>query len=107
MSKKEIAVSRAFKNPLLAQADINEAVAAYTSRGAEKLRKALLEANILVVFLMTNPYNRESRYFNMKTIRLPFSTSDTSELIKYAHTGLNEIYRKGYLYKKAGVIFRD
>ncbi|MBW2648256.1 MAG: Y-family DNA polymerase [Deltaproteobacteria bacterium] len=105
--KKEITVSRAFKHPIIDRADINEAVAAYTSRGAEKLRKAFLEANILVVFLMTNPYNRESRYFNMKTIRLPFSTSDTSELIKYAHAGLDEIYREGYLYKKAGIIFRD
>lgn len=105
--KKEITVSRAFKHFLVNRADINEAVAAYTSKAAEKLRAAHLEANILVVFLMTNPYNKESRYFNMKTIRLPFSTSDTSELIKYAHTSLGEIYRGGYLYKKAGIIFRD
>jgi len=105
--KKEITVSRSFQHPIIDIADISEAVAAYTSNGAEKLRKAHLEANILVVFLMTNPYNMRARYFNMKTIRLPFSTSDTSELIKYAHTGLNEIYRKGYPYKKAGVIFRD
>ena len=105
--KKEITVSRSFKHPIGDIADISEAVASYTSKGAEKLRKAHLEANILVVFLMTNPYNRQARYFNMKTIRLPFSTSDTSELIKYAHTGLNEIYREGYLYKKAGVILRD
>lgn len=105
--KKEITVSRAFKHPIEDISDISEAVAAYASKGAEKLRKAYLEANILVVFLMTNPYNRQARYFNMKTIRLPFSTSDTSKLIKYAHAGLSEIYRKGYLYKKTGVIFRD
>jgi len=93
--KKEITVSRAFKRSLINRADVNEAVAAYTSMGAEKLRAAHLEANILVVFLMTNPYNRESRYFNMKTIQLPFSSSDTSELIRYAHSGLDEIYREG------------
>ncbi len=105
--KKEITVSRAFKHPVQDRADINEAVAAYTSRGAEKLREACLEANVIVVFLMTNPYRREHRYFNMSTIRLPFSTSDTARLIKYAHAGLDEIYREGYRYKKAGVIFRD
>ncbi len=105
--KKEITVSRSFKHPIGDIADISEAIAAYASNGAEKLRNAHLETNILVVFLMTNPYNTRARYFNMKTIRLPFSTSDTSELIKYACIGLNEIYRKGYLYKKAGVIFRD
>ena len=105
--KKEITVSRSFKHPIGDIADISEAIAAYASNGAEKLRNAHLETNILVVFLMTNPYNTRARYFNMKTIRLPFSTSDTSELIKYACIGLNEIYRKGYLYKKTGVIFRD
>jgi DNA polymerase V len=105
--KKEITVSRSFKHPIEDIADISEAVAAYASNGAEKLRKAHLEAGVLVVFLMTNPYNRRSRYFNMKTIQLPFSTSDTSKLIKYACIGLNEIYRKGYLYKKAGIILRD
>jgi DNA polymerase V len=56
---------------------------------------------------MTNPYNEQSRYFNMKTVRLPFSTNDTSELIAYARRGFDEIYKEGYLYKKAGVIFRD
>ena len=105
--KKEITVSRAFKHPLRERADMHEAVAAYTSRGAEKLRAAHLETNILVVFLMTNPYNRDSRYFNMETVRLPFSTSDTSELIGYAHAALDRIYREGYRYKKAGVVFRD
>jgi len=105
--KKEITVSRAFKHPVHDKTDIDEAVAAYTSRAAEKLREAHLEANVLVVFLMTNPYSRERRYFNIKTMRLPFSTSDTAKLIKYARAGIDEIYREGYLYKKAGVVFRD
>ena len=105
--KKEITVSRSFKHPVEDIADISEAVAAYASNGAEKLRKAHLEAGVIVVFLMTNPYSRESRYFNMKTIQLPFPTSDTSKLIKYACIGLSKIYRKGYMYKKAGIILRD
>ncbi|MBT4484555.1 MAG: DUF4113 domain-containing protein, partial [Candidatus Latescibacteria bacterium] len=32
-------------------------------------------------------------------------TSDTSELISYARKGLKNIYRSGYRYKKAGVMF--
>jgi DNA polymerase V len=105
--KKEITVSRSFKNTLTGRADVMEAIAAYASRGAEKLRAAHLEANILVVFLMTNPCKEESRYFNMKTLQLPFSTNDTSELIAHARRGFDEIYQEGCLYKKAGVIFRD
>jgi len=105
--KKEITVSRSFKHPLTNRADLNEAVAEYASRVAEKLRAAQLEATILVIFLMTNPYGRESRYFNIKTIRLALATSNTAELIAHAHRGLDEIYRQGYRYKKAGVIARD
>lgn len=105
--KKEITVSRSFKNTLEDRSDVMEAVAAYASRGAEKLRVAHLEANILAVFLMTNPYREEYRYFNMQTIRLPFSTNDTSELIACTRRGFDEIYQEGYRYKKAGVIFRD
>ena len=105
--RKEITVSRSFKAPLEDRTDIGEAVAAFTSRGAEKLRAAHLKANILVVFVMTNPYHRESRYFNMETIRLRAATSDTPELIRYAHEALDRIYREGYRYKKAGVTLRD
>ncbi len=105
--RKEIVVSRSFKHLLGDRADIWEAVAAYASRGAEKLRAAHLEANIIEVFLIADPYNRESRYFNLKTMRLPFSTSHTAELIKHAHIGFDEIFREGYRYKKAGVIFKD
>ncbi|MBN2539016.1 MAG: Y-family DNA polymerase [Deltaproteobacteria bacterium] len=105
--RKEIAVSRSFKYLLGDRADIWEAVAAFTSRGAEKLREAHLEANILEVFLIADPYNRESRYFNMETIRLPFATCDTAELIKWTHIGFDNIFREGYRYKKTGVIFRN
>ena len=105
--KKEITVSRSFKHPVESITDLGEAIAAFTSRGAEKLRSAHLAASILVVFVMTNPHTEESRYFNMKTVRLPVATSDTAELIRYAHMALDTLYRKGYHYKKGGVIFRD
>jgi DNA polymerase V len=105
--KQEITVSRSFKNTLDDKSAIMEALAAYTSRGAEKLRAANLEANALVVFLMTNPYSTESRYFNMKTVQLPAQTNNTPELIAHARRCFEEIYREGYSYKKAGVIFRD
>ena len=61
---------------------------------------------VIMVFLMTNRFKKGNYYFNIKTIGLPVVTSDTSELIHYAYEGLERIYRKGYLYKKAGVMFK-
>jgi DNA polymerase V len=105
--KQEITVSRSFKHTIDDKSVVMEAVAAYASRGAEKLRAAHLEANALVVFLTTNPYGAEPRYFNMKTIKLPLQTNSTPELIAHARRCFEDIYREGCGYKKAGVILRD
>lgn len=104
--KKGITVSRTFKNSIETLDELKEAVATYVSLGAEKLRKEYSVAGVMMVFLMTNRFNKENYYVNIKTIKLPVATSDTSELIHYAHEGLEGIYRKGYLYKKAGIIFK-
>ena len=104
--KKGITVSRTFKNSIESLDDLKEAVAAYVSLGAEKLRKEHSVAGVLMVFLMTNRFRKENYYVNIKTIKLPVATSDTSELINYAHESLKAVYRKGYLYKKAGVMFK-
>ncbi|MBT4364690.1 MAG: Y-family DNA polymerase [Desulfobacterales bacterium] len=105
-SKKGITVSRSFRYPLETLGDLEEAVVGYVSIGAEKLRKEGLCAEILVVFLMTNRFSKiDPLYYNLETVRLPVATSDTSELISYARKGLKNIYRSGYRYKKAGVMF--
>ncbi len=105
--KKGITVSRTFKNSIEFLDELKEAVATYVSLGAEKLRKEHSNATVLMVFLMTNRFKKENYYINVETIRLPVATSDTSELIRYAHEGLKAIYREGHLYKKAGVMFKD
>ena len=104
--KKGITVSRTFKNSIESLDELKEAIAAYVSIGAEKLRKEHSVAGVIMVFLMTNRFRNENYYFNIKTIKLPVATSDTSDLIHYAYKGLERIYRKGYLHKRAGVIFK-
>ena len=70
------------------------------------MRKERSVAVVMKVFLMTSRFKKENYYINIKSIRLPIATSNTSELIHYAHESLEGIYRKGYLYKKAGVMFK-
>ena len=105
-SKKGITVSRTFKSSIRSLDELKEAIAAYVSIGAEKLRKEHSVAGVMMVFLMTNCFKKENYYVNIKTARLPVATSDTSELIHYAHEALEGIYKKEYLYKKAGVMFK-
>lgn len=104
--KKEITVSRSFKLPVESLDELKEAIAAYASRGAEKLRKEHSAAGVLMIFLMTNRFEKRC-YIKFEAVRLPVATSDSSELIRYAHEGLGKIYRKGLKYKKAGVMFQE
>ncbi len=104
--KKSITVSRTFKNAIESIDELYEAVAAYVLSGAEKLRKEKSVAGILVVYVMTNRF-QENYYYNSITINLPVRSSDTSELIRNAKEGLGKIYKKGYRYKKVGVLLND
>ena len=97
-------VSRSFGRPITALIEMREAVATYMTRAAEKLRRAQRAAGVLTVFLMTNRFTDEPHYANSVTIPLPVATQDTAELIRYALRGIEQIFREGYRYKKAGVI---
>ncbi|MFO7667531.1 MAG: DUF4113 domain-containing protein, partial [Desulfobacterales bacterium] len=75
--------------------------------GAEKLRKENAATSSISVFLHTSRFKKEDFYYRIKTIDLPVATMDTGELIRYAGQGLEDIYRKGCMYKRVGVMFRD
>jgi DNA polymerase V len=83
---------------------MREAVATYTTRAAEKLRRAHRAAGVVTVFLMTNRFTKEPQYANSVAIPLPVATQDTAELIRYALHGMTQLFREGYRYKKAGVL---
>ncbi|MCK5782968.1 MAG: Y-family DNA polymerase [Desulfobacterales bacterium] len=104
--KKSVTVSRTFKAGIESIDELLEAVSAYVSTGAEKLRVEKSVAGVLIVYVMTNRF-QENYYYNSTTINFPVRTSDTSELIRYAREGLRAIYKKGYQYKKAGILLND
>ncbi len=104
-AKKAIATTRAFGKKTSELKYIREAVSTYAVRCAEKLRKQHSLANLITVFIHTDPFNpNEIQYNKSKTIALPIATNGNSELVKYALFCLQEIFETNYKYKKAGVI---
>ena len=103
--KKSICTSRSFNGMISDLETIKIHVANYAARCAEKLRQQNTVASIVGVFLNTN-YFREDlpQYWQFKELSLPTPTNSTTTLVKTAHGVLNEIYKEGYQYKKAGVI---
>lgn len=111
ISKKMIATTRMFGNPVGDINDIKEAIATYTSRAAEKLRRQHGAAKMISVFVVTRDQNYltdfKDRYASgtlTSSALLPAATSFTHELIKPAVELVEKLFKKGTLYKKAGVM---
>lgn len=105
--KKQIVNSRSFGKDLDKYQDVSEAIASYASRAAEKLRKQDSISGHISVCIQTNGFKDEPQYSNSISCRLPEPTSYTPLLIKYALHLLKKIYKRGYKYKKAGVMLMD
>jgi len=104
-AKKVIATTRAFGKKLSDKVLIKEAVSTHAIRCAEKLRKQHSAANLLTLFIHTDPFNpNEKMYYKSQTIILPVASNNNSFLVKAASKALDAIFLNGLLYKKAGVI---
>ena len=103
--KKSICTSRSFNGMISDLETIKIHVANYAARCAEKLRQQNTVASIVGVFINTN-YFREDlpQYWQFKELYLPTPTNSTTTMVKAAHGVLNDIFKEGYQYKKAGVI---
>jgi DNA polymerase V len=106
--KKMIACTRMFGQTVNNIEDIKQAVATYTSRAAEKLRRQKSAATTLSVFVLTKEPTNAGHFRHGNTIShytvLPIATCATNELIKPALEIVDKIFVKGKRYKKAGVI---
>lgn len=106
--KKSIMCSRSFGHYITDLKRMEQAVSTYACRGSEKLRAQGLVVNQIVVFLQTNNFNpKHPQYFPSKSVNLTVATADSRRLVRAAVWGLGCIWRDGYQYKKAGVLFND
>lgn len=107
-AKKQICTSRSFGSKLTRIEDVAEAVANHAASCAAKLRRQKSCAAGMLVFIMTNPFaERDPQYVNSRHFKLSVPTSDSGEIIAHAQRLLEEIFRTGYAYKKAGVIITE
>jgi len=106
--KKQIATTRTFDRDTDDFDQLHRRVAQYAAACAEKLRAQNSVCGELTVFILTNRHkeNLPQTYEN-RLVRLPVPTDSTLELTRRAAGALREIFRKGYAYKRAGVILSD
>ncbi|MFC6860428.1 Y-family DNA polymerase [Zunongwangia atlantica] len=104
-NKKNIAVTRSFEKMYEDYEDLRERVSTYAAKAAYKLRKQDSNCTLVYVFLLTNKFRKDLRQYKANlVVNLSYPSNSTIVLTKAALYGLKRIYRKGYQYKKAGVI---
>ncbi|MFO7811217.1 MAG: Y-family DNA polymerase [Candidatus Delongbacteria bacterium] len=102
--KKSIVSSRSFGERVSDIDGLKQAVTSYIYTASVKLRQQNSLTSALSVFIMTDRFKDEPQYNGSLTYGLPFPTSSTLELTDYALRLLDRIYKKDFLYKKAGVM---
>ena len=106
--KKNICTSRSFGMDVIHLQELEEAVASYASTCAMKLRQEKSLTSSILVFIKTNPFkNADHQYNPCQKIILDVPSNDSMEITKQALKALKNIYKKGFSYKKAGVIVGD
>ena len=108
VNKKMITTTRMFGSPVTELSDIKEALATYTARAAEKLRRQHSAASVINVFVVPKEEHKTNSFSHGPIVGrhtiLPSPTVLTHELIKPSMKMAERIFQPGRSYKKAGVI---
>lgn len=102
---KSLLCSRSFGQLVSELAHLREAVTSYAVRATEKLRREGAEASSVQVFLAT-PRHRENlpQHNGLATVALGAATAHTPLIIEAALRALDQCFRSGFEYQKAGVM---
>ncbi|GAA6135607.1 translesion error-prone DNA polymerase V subunit UmuC [Oceaniserpentilla sp. 4NH20-0058] len=104
--KKQIYCTRSFGEKLTELEPIQQAIAVYAGRAAQKLRKQNSFTPAIHVFLHTSPW-QPNYYSNSMTVKLLHPTNDTRMISHYAQTAIKKMYRENGRFMKAGVGLLD
>lgn len=103
--KHSITCSRSFGQTVTNYFQIKEAVLYFLTRACEKMRKHNLAANAVTVFIGTDRFRPVPEpYTNSATYSSTYPTDSNQEIQEWTIKTLEKIYKKGFDYRKAGII---
>ncbi len=104
-SKQSICVSRSFSSEIYERKELEEQVANFASTVAEKLRKQHSVSAEIVIFAHTNRFKESAPQTHANSlVSFEIPTSDQRLIITQAVQAVRQLHKRGYGYKKAGVI---
>lgn len=109
--KEMIATTRMFGSPVRELSPMKEAVATFTARAAEKLRRQHAAAGSIDVFVVIKgppgtPFTHHPLTHH-RYVLLDSPTSSTPDLVRRALPLVEQLFEPGQVYLKAGVVLGD
>ena len=102
--RQQIMRSRSFSHLVCDKDDLLGAITFHAQECGRTLRREGTVAHTVGIVLNTNPFRlQDVQQQAYPCVGLPYPISDTNTIIHCARRLLNQTYRKGYLYKRAGV----
>ena len=104
-AKQSICVSRSFAKEVSDVEELAEQIANFASSMAEKLRQQRSVVTEMAVFAYTNRFKEnEPQTYGNSLVHFELPTNDQRVIVGKAVAAVYELFRKGYGYKKAGVV---
>lgn len=106
--RKQICTTRTFTPSVTGLPELEEAVSGFMTIASRKLRRQESAAKGVSVFIQTNTYRTDiEQYYNSAYSPLEEPTNDQMTLIGMSVKLLRAIYRRGLLYRRAGVYITE
>lgn len=106
-SKQQIIASRSFSKKVRNMNTLVASISHHAARAAEKLRAQGSTARMVGVSISTSPFSDVAQYRPYIVVPLVRASDDTIEISRAALAGLRAIYKKGFLYHKAGIVLME
>ena len=104
-AKQSICVSRSFSSEIYDVGELQEQIANFASSLAEKLRKQRSVAAEMVIFAYTNRFKDSSpQTYSNGIVSFSTPTANQRQIVAEAVHVTQKLFKRGYGYKKAGVI---
>ena len=108
IAHKTIMTSRTFGKIITSRDGIADAVVSFAERTARQLRDEGSVAGSIMTYVRGDRFREDLPFYsNSCQLRLDTPSSDTMTIVRQALNALNNIWRDGYAYRKAGVMALD
>lgn len=106
--KKSIRSTRSFRQEVKYLSLLTEVLSNFACSCAFKLRTQKTKAKKIAVFVQTNRFKKQIKHhYGYLEVELPVASNDSIEIVKFTSWAIAQIYKKGYAYKRAGVMLLD